>query len=66
MDNTQKNNAVVERGKFLVRYYLAMPVLRPADDNDAVVGEIFRQVERTVVERYAREAIAREIAEESA
>lgn len=58
--------AIVERGKFLVRYYLAMPVLRPIDDNDDVVGEIFRQVQRTVIERYARGVIAREIAEESA
>jgi hypothetical protein len=55
---------IVERGKFLVRYYLAMPALRQIDDNDDVVGEIFRQVQRTVIERYARRVIAREIAEE--
>jgi hypothetical protein len=59
--------AVVPHGKlFLTRYYLAMPALRQIDDNDDVVGEIFRQVERAVVERYASEVIAREIAEESA
>jgi len=58
--------AVVERGpNSFFRHYLAMPALRQIDDNDGVVGEIFRQVEHVVVERYARGVIAREIAEES-
>lgn len=60
-------HCVVKSGRsFFMRYYIAMPALPQIHDNDDVVGNVFRKVENTVIDRYARAVVAREIAEESA